>query len=61
MDISNVDEVSFLSHFSQVTDPRLEHIKHHNLQDILFLAICVVLCGANHCVAIADFTKAGQD
>jgi predicted transposase YbfD/YdcC len=48
----------FLTHFGQLTDPRMERRKRHKLFDILFLSVAAVLCGANDCVAIADFGKA---
>lgn len=61
MDIDIEENIPFLTHFSYVTDPRVEHNKRHSLCDILFLSVCAVLCGANHAVAIADFAKARQD
>lgn len=61
MDIELEEEIPFLTHFSEVTDPRLLHNKRHSLCDILFLSVCAVLCGANHCVAIADFAAARLD
>jgi len=61
VDFESDDQIPFLTHFSVVSDPRLDHNKRHNLCDILFIAVCAVLCGANHCVAIADFAKARQD
>lgn len=51
-------EIPFLTHFAPLNDLRLNHNKRHNLADLLFVAVCAVLCGANHCVAIADFAKA---
>src|SRR5579863_3767728 len=60
MDIETAEDIPFLTHFSQVTDPRVEHNKRHSLCDILFLSVCAVLCGANHAVAIADFAQARQ-
>jgi len=61
MDFEAEDNIPFLTHFASVNDPRLKHNKRHNLCDILFIAVCAVLCGANHCVAIADFAKARKD
>lgn len=52
------DNIPFLTHFATLEDPRLNHNKRHNLADILFVSVCAVLCGANHCVAIADFANA---
>ncbi len=38
--------------FAQVDDPRMERTKMHRLQDIILLAICGVLCGAEGWVEI---------
>jgi predicted transposase YbfD/YdcC len=43
------------AHFGQVPDPRVERTKEHHLLDILVIAICAVLCGANDWVGIATF------
>lgn len=44
--------------FAQVEDPRMERTKLHRLRDIMILAICGVLCGANGWVEIEEFGKA---
>src|SRR5579871_3791781 len=46
--------------FAQVEDPRMERTKLHRLQDIIILAICGVLCGANGWVEIEEFGKAKE-
>lgn len=33
-------------HFSKVNDPRMDRTKHHKLIDIIAIAICAVICGA---------------
>jgi predicted transposase YbfD/YdcC len=43
------------AHFAQVPDPRVERTKDHQLLDILVIAICAVLCGANDWVGVATF------
>ena len=47
----------FLEIFSEITDPRLNRTRKHDLIDILFAALCAVLCGAEDCVAMADFAR----
>jgi len=47
----------FIDHFSEITDPRIHRRRKHDLIDILFSAICAVLCGAEDCVAMADFAR----
>ena len=46
--------------FAQVEDPRMERTKLHRLQDIIILAICGVLCGADGWVEIEEFGKAKE-
>jgi predicted transposase YbfD/YdcC len=47
--------------FAQVEDPRIERTKQHRLRDIIIIAICAVICGANGWVGIEEFGKAKQD
>ena len=46
--------------FAQVEDPRLERTELHRLRDILILAMCGVICGAEGWVEIEEFGKAKQ-
>lgn len=46
--------------FAQVEDPRMERTKLHRLRDIIILAICGVICGAEGWVEIEEFGKAKQ-
>ncbi len=39
-------QAGFMSHFSNLPDPRIECCERHELMDILFLSISAVLCGA---------------
>ncbi len=50
--------LSLTVHFAQVPDPRVERTKDHQLLDILVIAICAILCGANDWVGIATFGQA---
>lgn len=43
--------------FAQVEDPRIERTKRYRLRDIIILAICGVLCGAEGWVEIEEFGK----
>jgi predicted transposase YbfD/YdcC len=47
--------------FAQVEDPRMERTKRHRLRDILILAICGVICGAEGWVEIEEFGKAKEE
>jgi len=46
---------SLFHHFANLTDPRIDRGKRHQLFDILFISICAVIAGANDFVAIATF------
>jgi hypothetical protein len=46
---------SILEHFQEVTDPRLERQKLHQLLDIIVIAICAVICGADTWVDVELF------
>jgi predicted transposase YbfD/YdcC len=46
--------------FASLNDPRVERTKHHSLIDIISIAVCAVICGADSWVAIETFGKAKQ-
>src|SRR5713226_9904307 len=46
--------------FAQVEDPRVDRTKRHRLRDIIILAICGVICGAEGWVEIEEFGKAKE-
>lgn len=48
---------SIAKHFGKVNDPRIERTKRHKLLDILLIAICGVICGADSWVDIELFGK----
>lgn len=52
---------SLPEHFAGVVDPRVERTKRHLLIDILVMAICAVICGADDWVAVAAFGSAKQE
>lgn len=37
---------SLAEHFAELEDPRAEHLTDHKLLDIIMIAICAVICGA---------------
>jgi predicted transposase YbfD/YdcC len=47
--------VALVAHFADVPDPRIERHRWHKLSDILVIAVCAVLCGAESYPAIEDF------
>jgi predicted transposase YbfD/YdcC len=52
---------ALVDHFGALEDPRIDRQKQHQLLDILIIAICAVLCGANDWVAVETFGKAKQE
>lgn len=46
--------------FAAVEDPRVERTKRHLLRDILIIALCGVICGAQGWVEIEEFGKSKQ-
>jgi len=48
---------TLLAPFATLEDPRLDRTKRHNLLDMLFIALCAVVSGANDCVGMEKFGK----
>lgn len=48
---------SIVKHFGKIRDPRIDRTKRHKLLDILIIAICAVICGADSWVDIEMFGK----
>ena len=46
---------SFVDHFGELPDPRMDRLKLHSLLDILFISVCAVICGATSFVDMEDF------
>jgi predicted transposase YbfD/YdcC len=46
---------TLVEHFARLPDPRIERHRWHKLSDILVIAVCAVLCGAESYPAIEDF------
>ncbi len=47
-------------HFAVVEDPRVDYLLDYPLEEILIIAICAVICGADDWVAVADWATAKQ-
>lgn len=48
-------------HFSGITDPRIDRTKRHKLIDILVIAICATICGADGWEEFELFGQAKQE
>jgi predicted transposase YbfD/YdcC len=49
------------AHFAEVTDPRVDRGKLHLLLDILVIAICAVICGADTWVEMEAYGRAKEE
>ena len=45
--MSNTPIPSIEAHFATLSDPRVNRTKKHKLLDIIIIAICAVICGAD--------------
>ena len=48
-------------HFATLTDPRVERTKEHQLLDILTIALCAIISGADEWVAMEAYGKAKRE
>jgi predicted transposase YbfD/YdcC len=55
MGLDSKTSASFFDHFDALEDPRIERCQRHHLCDILFLAVCAMIAGANDFVAMQKF------
>jgi len=46
---------SLRAHFATLPDPRVERTKRHGLLDLVTIAVCAVVCGADSWVAVEQF------
>jgi len=59
--MTNGHLASIATHFGHLTDPRVERTRDHQLLDILTIAICAMLCGAERPTGMVTFGKAKED
>ena len=52
---------SLLEHLGRVPDPRVKRTRRHELMDILVIALCAVIGGADDWVEIVQFGQAKKD
>jgi predicted transposase YbfD/YdcC len=56
----NLKSARIQDHFAELTDPRRREVIHP-LINVVVIAVCAVICGADDFVAIAKFGKTKQD
>lgn len=59
--MSKCTGTSLLEHLERVPDPRVKRTRRHELMDILVIALCATLGGADDWVEIVQFGKAKKD
>ena len=52
---------SLVDYFENLEDPRIERSKRHSLLDIITIAICAVICGADTWVYVEMFGKSKEE
>ena len=52
---------ALLEYFADLPDPRIERCKHHELIDLVAIAILATICGAEHFTEMEGFGTAKQD
>lgn len=48
-------------HFNDLEDPRIDRTRHHRLLDIIAIAICGVICGADNWVDLELFGRSKEE
>ena len=51
---------SLIAHLLEIEDPRIDRTRRHKLLDILVIAICAVICGADDWVEVELFGQAKE-
>ena len=51
----------FLAHFIDLTDPRADRGWNHQLTDLVALALCAMLCGADNWADVERFSVSNQE
>ena len=59
--MSHNPTASILEHFAEVEDPRVEYLVEHRLIDIITIALCAVIAGADNWTEVAQFGQEKQD
>jgi DDE_Tnp_1-associated len=50
-----------IAHFESLADPRIERTRHHPLINIIVMALCGAICGADGWEALEIYCKARLD
>lgn len=58
--MAKTKRTSLLEHIAIITDPRIERSKLHSIQDVIVIAVCGMICGADDWVSIEEFGQAKE-
>ena len=53
-------QTSVVRHFASLPDPRVKRKRLHNLCDMIAIALCAVICGAESWEDVAEFGRQRQ-
>ena len=59
--VEQFSQASLIQYFSKVDDPRVEYLVEHKLIDIITIAVCGVIAGADNWVEVEQFGHEKQD
>ena len=59
--MARIGVVAVLTRFENLTDPRIERTKQHMLLDMVTIALCAAICGADSWVDVEKFGLAKQE
>ncbi len=52
---------TLIEHLEQISDPRIERTKRHKLIDVLVIAVCATICGAEAWTEMEEFGQAKEE
>ena len=52
---------ALIDHFATLTDPRIDHTKRHQLLDLITIALCAIISGADEWVAMEEYGNAKRE
>jgi predicted transposase YbfD/YdcC len=55
------DPTDFVAHFSILPDPRVDRTKKHRLLEMLFIAVCTIICGGETFTDMESFGEAKEE
>jgi predicted transposase YbfD/YdcC len=59
--MSGLKRAEVFTHFDELTDPRMDRTKLHRLSDMIALALCATICGADSWADVERFGKEKLD